>query len=309
MHRSDAATIFLTNESATLRHGHRASDLLSVPLEPPSVRPFLKWTGGKQWLARLLPEIEPEQFTGRYYEPFLGGGCAFFSIEPSYAILSDINKELIATYSAVKTDVESVISHLRSLQNDRNEYQRIRESKPKSSIEIAARFIYLNKTAFNGMYRVNRSGQFNVPFGRYTNPTICNAERLREAHIALRCCRLRCCDFATATADADPYDLVYFDPPYITGHTNNGFLKYNAPLFSWPDQERLAHVARVLARNGTHVIVSHAPFRPVISLYRGFYYYQLDRNSLISGNGATRGRVTEVLLSSFPLFDIEVDRI
>ncbi len=243
------------------------------------------------------------------YEPFLGGGSAYFRLEPNVGILSDKNVDLMTLYRVVRDSVEDLITNLSKYNGDSEEFYLVRSQRPKSDLDIASRFLYLNKVAFNGMYRVNKLGAFNVPYGRYVNPTICDEKRLRCASKLLQNSQIREGDFATTLADADTGDLVYLDPPYITGHTNNGFIKYNDHLFSWQDQLRLSVVAKKLAKHGTFVLVSQAPFKPAVSLYRGFYCYEVTRNSLIGGGSDYRRRVKEVLLSSFPIFGLDTRRI
>lgn len=276
----------------------------------PTARPFLKWAGGKQWLAPIADRLLSPNFSGTYYEPLLGGGAIFFALSPSQSVLCDTNEELIATYQALRDDVDSVIALLRRYPHSRVFFEQIRRRKPRTPATVAARFIYLNKTAFNGLYRVNLRGEFNVPFGRYVNPSICQEARLREAAAALVNADLRCADFERAVADAGPGDFVYLDPPYITGHTNNGFLKYNAHLFSWEDQERLSHVARDLQNRGVSVLVTNADHPAVAELYEdSFRRYRAQRRSLIGGVGSVRSNVYETLLSSYPLAGMEVNEI
>ena len=284
-----------------------------VEIEPhvfvPRARPFLKWAGGKQWLAPLADRLLPEGFSGTYYEPFLGGGAMFFALSPNRAILSDANAELIATCEALRDDVESVIRTLRRYPHDRTFFEQIRRRRPRTPTTVAARFIYLNKTAFNGLYRVNLKGEFNVPFGSYVNPSICQEDRLRSAAKALNGATMYSGDFETAVARSQSGDFAYLDPPYVTGHNNNGFLKYNAPLFSWDDQLRLSMVARRLRDKGVLVLVTNADHAAVTELYEGFFRYRVQRNSLIGGVGSARSNVSEMLVSSYPLTAMEVDEI
>ena len=216
----------------------------------PRVQPIVKWAGGKQWLAVAAPKLVPPQWRGRYYEPFVGGGAFFFALEPTHATLSDRNEELITTYRAVRNDMEGVIRLLSSYPHEADFYYRLRARVPRSPRTTAARLLYLNRTCWNGLYRVNREGKFNTPFGTFTNPTICDRDRIRAAVKLLRRARLCAGDFGTIVSNAQPGDFVYFDPPYITGHRNNNFLRYNARLFSWSDQERLARCATQLAKAG-----------------------------------------------------------
>lgn len=291
----------LSSTRLAIRAGNRIVE--EHELVSPSVRPFVKWPGGKQWLAGAAPHLVPDKWKGRYYEPFVGGAAFFFALEPARATLSDRNLELMTTYRAIRSDAEAVIRRLKNYPYDETFYYQIRDARPRSSVVVAARLLYLNRTCWNGLYRVNRKGRFNTPFGRFTNPTICDAERLRTSAKLLRRTRLKHGDFDDVVGDAVRGDLVYFDPPYITGHQHNGFLKYNAPLFSWADQQRLARVAKKLADRGVHVLISNADHSTVWSLYPGFNSYRVRRQSLIAGPVESRGLVTEILLSSYPILN------
>ncbi|MGH9787892.1 MAG: DNA adenine methylase [Candidatus Acidiferrales bacterium] len=263
------------------------------------VRPILKWPGGKQWLARAAKMLAPRTWEGTYYEPFLGGGAVFFSLCPRRAILSDSNEELINAYRTLRNDTEGLIRLLSTYHYDDDFFYRLRDRNPASRRAVAARMIYLNRTCWNGLYRINPQGRFNTPFGKYENPTICDRVRLRAAARTLRPARLVVGDFASVVSSAAGGDFVYFDPPYTTGHTNNGFVKYNARLFSWNDQKRLARVARTLALRGVHVLVSNADHREVAKLFRGFHAYRVQRPTLIGGQTDSRGKVYEALFSSY----------
>jgi DNA adenine methylase len=290
----------ISSTHLTVKAGHRVVDQHEVV--QPSVRPFVKWPGGKQWLASAAPHLVPVKWsTGRYYEPFVGGAAFFFALEPARATLSDRNVELITTYRAVRQHTAAVVRLLTRYPYDEEFYYRMRDTTPRAQVMIAARLLYLNRTCWNGLYRVNREGRFNTPFGRFANPTICDSERLHAAARLLRRARLRHGGFEEIVGDAGRGDLVYFDPPYITGHQHNGFLKYNAPLFSWPDQQRLARTAKELAGRGVHVLVSNADHPTVLGLYGGFHRYRVRRNSLIAGPVGSRGVVTEILMSSYPI--------
>jgi DNA adenine methylase len=260
-------------------------------------RPFLKWPGGKQWLMPLFSR-ELDVSHGTYREPFLGGGAAFFATQPRRAVLSDANSELIATYRVVRDAVEPLIQELGRYPHERAFFEEMRSSKPDSDVKRAARFIYLNKTAFNGMYRVNRQGEFNVPFGRFVRPGICQPERLRVASLALHSATLSTGDFEEVLRIAAPGDLVYLDPPYVTGHHNNGFVRYNERLFSWADQCRLAALATRLADMGVRVVVTNASHEAITSLYPRFLRYSLQRHSLIGGAVGYRGSAFESIMSS-----------
>lgn len=304
--QTQPTVIVIKSDKATvLANGGCNATSQEIALGRHGALPFLKWAGGKQWLSPAALALRPAEFKGRYLEPFVGGGSFFFSLRPAQAVLGDANPELVATYQAVKDDVEGVISVLERYPHTKEFYYRLRQRKPRSVTTRAARMIYLNRTCWNGLYRVNRKGQFNVPFGRYENPTICDAERLRAAARALRSARLVCGDFLESLKGARSGDLVYLDPPYVIGHTGNGFLKYNSRLFSWADQKRLARVARKLADRGVNVLVSNADTPEIVSLYQGFRYYGAVRNSLMAASTESRRSVKEAILSSYALFEKE----
>jgi len=269
--------------------------------EKPEYLPFLKWAGGKQWLSKVIKTLLPRDFKGNYFEPFLGSASIFFSLKPLNAILSDVNSDLIKTYKSLQDDVERVINELEKYKNDYDFFIRIRNNTPRKEHLIGARLIYLNKTSFNGLYRVNKNGKFNVPFGNYSNPTICNKERLKTASILLKSAKLFIADFEKGIEEASRGDFIYFDPPYVTTHYNNGFLKYNTHLFSWKDQIRLCEVAKSLAQEGAKVLISNAYHIKLRNLYDQFYQYKVERNSLISGSSEHRKIVPEILISSYPL--------
>jgi DNA adenine methylase len=274
-----------------------------------AVRPAIKWAGGKQWLAPAARQLAPANWGGTYFEPFLGGGSYFFALGPSRALLSDTNSELIATYQALQNDPDLVIEELDSYPNGSKFFYYLRDARPRSAHTLAARFLYLNRTCWNGLYRVNRKGKFNTPFGNYSDPTICDEERIGEAGDSLANAVLRVGDFESMLRLSERGDFAYCDPPYITGHKNNGFHKYNASLFAWADQERLAKVAITLKNRGVHVLISNANHRSVVQLYRGFLYYRLTRPSLIAADRSNRGTVSEALFSSYPILGCESEVI
>jgi DNA adenine methylase len=273
----------------------------TASVSSPSVRPIVKWAGGKQWLAVAAPVLTPPKWAGRYYEPFLGGGAFFFALEPGRATLSDRNHDLIDMYRSIAVDPDGVIRVLTDYPYDRDFYYAIRAQTPKSAIRRTARFLYLNRCCWNGLYRVNQDGRFNTPFGFFENPTICDSDKLRAAAMLLQRARLIADDFAKVVRSSRCGDFVFFDPPYITGHQNNGFLRYNERLFSWADQERLGKCALTLADRGVHVLVSNADYPAVIAQYPGFHAHRVQRKSLIAGSTSSRIGTTEVLLSSYPL--------
>ncbi|MCL6677998.1 Dam family site-specific DNA-(adenine-N6)-methyltransferase [Sphingomonas sp. RG327] len=260
-------------------------------------RPFLKWAGSKHSLLSHILQFIPEEF-GTYHEPFLGAGSLFLRLQPERARLGDLSTEVVKVWQAIKQDAEQVIAKLPSPRPDREIFYRIRKTRSNAGAERAAEFIYLNKSCWNGLFRVNSKGEFNVPFGSNPNTEILDAENLR------RCAKLlqpsgvtiACCDFAQCTQDAKAGDLIFFDPPYVTKHNFNGFRDYNEKLFSWADQERLAAEALRLKNLGARVIVTNAAHKDICDLYPKFGQYFFERSSTLAGNANFRGKVKEVVI-------------
>ena len=256
-----------------------------------SVRPLLKWTGGKRALAKdIVPLLEGFD---RYFEPFLGGGAVFFQLCPKASIISDINPELINCYEITKSHPEELISSLEFLKNTEEDYYKIRHSTPQTAVTRAARFLYLCALSFNGIYRVNLSGKFNVPYGRKSHINPCDTDLIRFISKRLQTCEILCTDFEKSTANAVAGDCIYFDPPYTVAHGNNGFIKYNEKIFSWKDQVRLETVARMLASQGIRVVISNADHPSIRELYKNFNVLTLERWSKISATAEGRKKITE----------------
>jgi len=262
-------------------------------------RPFLRWAGSKRYVLEHIVDVLPKHYN-TYFEPFLGSAALFFLLQPSRAVLSDTAAELVATYRALRENVNTIINYLSPLKPRKRLYYQIRDKRSAGRLKRAAEFIYLNKTCWNGLYRVNAKGEFNVPFGAPQSDFIADPQNLRAcvSALSLTDISLDVCDFEESVQKCKPGDLVYFDPPYITGHSNNGFVEYNETIFSWKDQIRLATVARGLADNGVHVIVSSADHQQVLELYRDFSVNRFERNSTLAGDSSKRRRVSEVLLCS-----------
>jgi DNA adenine methylase len=256
--------------------------------------PLIKWAGGKRRLLHDIAEMVPARFS-RYYEPFLGGGAVFFSLLPPAATLSDTNGELIEMYTQVRDCPEEVLSRLRRMPNSGQDYYRIRSMKPRTSAGKAARFIYLCTLSFNGIYRQNLKGEFNVPYGYKTHLNPCDALVLEKISGSLQGKTLLEGDFEEATSTAQEGDFVYFDPPYTVAHGNNGFIKYNAKIFSWADQKRLASVASRLKKAGCSVLVSNADHSSIRELYSDFQTHVIERHSVMAASSEFRRPVRECL--------------
>ena len=261
------------------------------------ISPLLKWAGGKRAFAsEIVPLLAFAN--GRYFEPFAGGAAIFFSLVPAVATLADLNADLIECYSQLRSDPAAIHGRLQAMENSEAAYYSVRSSNPVEGADRAARFIYLTSLSFNGLYRQNRKGAFNVPYGHKYQHKLPSLEKLEAVSNALKEVRLLSGDFQTTTADAVAGDTLYFDPPYTVAHNNNGFIKYNADIFSWGDQKRLAILAARLAAKGCRVVVSNANHDAVRELYPGFECLELHRMSLIAARGKHRRAVSEVLFVS-----------
>lgn len=275
---------------------------LSIP------RPFLKWAGGKTQLADALLERMPVTFNV-YHEPFLGSGAIFFRLyreqKIRHAVLSDVNAELIDTYLAVRDCATEVIKSLSEFPHQEKFYYDIRAKDPwKLSLsERAARMIYLNKTGYNGLYRVNRQGMFNVPFGRYKSPKYLDKENLLAVSHALQNIEILCVSFETVVERVSPGDWVYFDPPYVPVSGTANFTSYHASGFSVKDQERLRDTCIELSKKNVYITLSNSDTEVIRSLY-GLSCFAIDEvlaNRAINCNGAKRGKITELVITNYPV--------
>lgn len=271
-------------------------------------RPFLKWAGGKTQLTDSLLERMPIYFY-TYHEPFVGSGALFFRLyrdqKIKHAILSDINAELVDTYIAIRDHVGDVIQLLSNFPHDEKFYYQIRETDPWSvSIsERAARMIYLNKTGYNGLYRVNRQGKFNVPFGQYKSPKYLDKENLLAVSRALENVEILCTSFDTVIERAKPGDWVYFDPPYVPLSQTSNFTSYHANGFGLTDQERLRDICIELSRNNVYITLSNSDTAIIRSLYNypNFAIDEVLANRAINCNGEKRGKITELVITNYPV--------
>ena len=272
-------------------------------------RPFLKWVGGKgQLLGNLLAQVDRAAPFGRYHEPFVGGGALFFElvrtdrIDRKRAYLSDNNERLIDAYQAVKQDVDTVIAHLLHHRERHSEeyYYTMRAAVPDDLYERAARIIYLNKTCYNGLFRENSRGEFNVPFGRYKNPNICDEPNLRAASLALSRANVYARSFAAVVQHAKPGDLVYFDPPYHPVSKTASFTAYDKAGFGIEAQERLAEVAHALHKKGVKFLLSNSYTGLIRTLYDP--HFEVERvyaTRQVNSRADRRGKVSEALIRNF----------
>lgn len=262
--------------------------------------PFLKWPGGKRWFVSKYPNLLPKEFN-RYIEPFLGGGSVFFHLKPPQSILSDLNPELIATYEAIRNDWramnQTLLFHQKNHSGDY--YYTIRESKPRTPKTKAARMIYLNRTCFNGIYRVNSCGKFNVPKGT-RDSVVQEIDDFEQTSALLANAELRTSDFEPVIEQALENDFIFADPPYTVRHNVNGFLRYNEHLFTWCDQVRLADSLARAHKRGAKIVSTNANHDSIRRLYldRGFNLQTVSRYSSISANPKSRKQFEELVISA-----------
>lgn len=259
------------------------------------MEPFLKWAGGKRWLAnRRIISLTP---SSRWIEPFAGSAAMFFALEPNSAVLGDTNWDLINTYRAVRDNLSLFVQHLHSLKKRTTpeDYYSIRSNVPTSNIAKAARFVYLNRLAWNGLYRVNKKGEFNVPKGTKTS-VILPTDNWSKTSELLQRVELRHGDFENIISNSGKNDTLFVDPPYTVAHNNNGFLKYNETIFSWEDQKRLRNSLKDAASRGANIIITNADHASILELYAGEKIKNLSRASIIAGKSTARGTTSEALI-------------
>lgn len=261
--------------------------------------PFLRWAGGKKWLKKEINKFLPKDGFVDYHEPFLGGGAIFFYLDPiKDSFLNDLNKELIDTYECIKDDVEAVINELNKYKNTEDFYYKIRSQKLRSNIKKTARFIYLNQTSFNGIYRVNLKGEYNVPFG-YRSKNFLEPDNLRAVSVKLQKASFSHVDFLFCLDKVKKGDLVFLDPPYTITHNNNGFFKYNQKLFSEKDQYKLSEMVNEIKNIGAYYILTNAAHDKVKEIFnKGDKIIKLKRASLIGGANAKRGKYSEYIFTN-----------
>lgn len=270
-----------------------------------NARPVLKWAGGKSQLLAELLKYVPAHWRA-YHEPFVGGGALFFELANenrlTKSFLSDINQSLIDVYIGLRDCPSEVIHILQQHRHHRDYYYRIRALWPEnlSLPDRAARIIYLNKTCYNGLYRENRSGQFNVPFGKYKNPTICDTPNLRAASVVLHDVDISCRHFSSVLGIAQPDDFVYFDPPYHPLSTTSNFTAYAKDGFGESEQVRLQEVFRELTKGGVKVMLSNSDTPFIHELYADYRIYKVYATRAINSKAEARGKVSEVIVCNYP---------
>ena len=264
-----------------------------------NTKPFLKWAGGKRWLVKKYPHVFCRKYK-RYFEPFLGSGAVYFHLNPKRAVLSDINNELIDTYQSIKINWKFVVKHLKEHEKNHsiNYYYWLRCQSFKSPFKRASRFIYLNRTCWNGLYRVNRKGLFNVPIGTKQNIFL-STDNFELVSRLLKNTLLLKKDFEETINMAKEGDLVFVDPPYTIKHKDNGFLKYNENLFSWNDQERLQVCLYKAKKRGVIIVATNADHKSILELYKSnFNLLSVSRASIIAAKSAHRRKCSELIILS-----------
>lgn len=283
------------------------SDVAEIRLSRPDPHPFVKWAGGKGSLVGAIAERIPKGRTfERYVEPLVGAGAMFFWMRRSHPelrfLIADSNEELMSAYRAIRDHVDDVVAKLEThaMMHGEEHYYAVRARVPRSAVERAARFIYLNRTCYNGLYRVNRKGQFNVPIGRYANPRIVDRENLLAVATALASTDLRACDFGDIAAECGDGDLVYLDPPYDPLSETSRFTSYTREGFHREEQERLAASFEAMARRGAFVILSNSDTELIRELYTALtpapVIGEVEVPRAINSKGRSRGKIKELLI-------------
>ena len=266
--------------------------------------PIVKWVGGKRQLMFELLKNMPKSYN-RYFEPFIGGGALFFALQPQNGYISDMNEELINLYTVVKDDVYKLIDDLNKHKVSKEYFLKIRnldrteKYNSLSDVKKASRFIYLNRTCFNGMYRVNSQGQFNVPFGNYKNPRIVDAENLINCSKLLKNTEICCADFSEILNKVQKGDFVYFDPPYVPLNETSSFTSYTKDGFDLDMQFKLRDVCDELDSMGVMFMLSNSDTKLVNELYSNYEIKKVFASRAINANGNGRGKITEVLVRNY----------
>lgn len=277
-------------------------------MECKKLKPFTKWTGGKRQLLSKLNDNLPPEFN-EYYEPFIGGGALFFELQPQKSHINDMNSELITSYRVIKNEVEELIEKLKTHQkNNSKEYyltirnmDRVKSIEEYSDVERAARFIYLLKVNFNGIYRVNSKNQFNVPFGDNKNPKILEEELLRDISEFLNFYEviITNTDFEECIKNAKKGDFVYFDPPYIPISVTSSFTSYTKDGFSNDEQCRLKKVMDELTQKGVFVMQSNSDTVITRELYKEYNIVEVYATRSINSDPKKRGKIKELIIKNY----------
>jgi DNA adenine methylase len=267
--------------------------------------PFIKWAGGKRRVVSELEERLPKKFN-RYFEPFIGGGASLFHLQIEKSYISDVNEELINLYKTIRDSLDELIEDLsihqnsaeyfysvRSLDRDQKVYSQL------SDVERASRFIYLNKSCYNGLYRVNSKGQFNTPFGKYKNPIYFERENMERCSKFLKSVDIRVGDFTIFKDEVREGDFFYFDPPYFPITDTANFTSYTKDGFGFHDQERLLNFAKEIDKKGSYFMISNSHSQETSDFYSEFNIDTIDVGRAINSKGDSRGKIKEILVTNY----------
>lgn len=267
------------------------------------LKPFLRWAGGKTWLLKDIYKYLPEKFNN-YYEPFLGGGSVYIHLKSigkiqNEAFLSDRNTDLINAYNVIKSNSTELIRILKDYKNEKEFYYFLRDQKFSNNIQKAAQFIFLNRTSFNGIYRVNLKGEYNVPYGFKSYKILFDFDNLLKLTDTFNDATFNSCDFEETLEKVQKGDLIFLDPPYTVAHENNGFIKYNQKIFAWEDQERLAEYIELIKAKGVYFILTNAVHININNLFQNIGSKHLvNRYSVVGGKGAKREVISEYIFTN-----------
>ncbi len=274
------------------------------------LQPFLKWAGGKRQLLPIIRKYIPQKY-GTYYEPFIGAGAVLFDIQPTVGMINDSNTELINCYKVIRDSIDELILDLRQHKNEKEYYYAIRDLDRDSNfkkldpIQRASRIVYLNKTCFNGLFRVNSAGQFNVPFGSYNNPKILDEIVLKAVHhyLSTKNIQIMNVDFEQSVKDAKKGDFIYFDPPYDPVSDTSSFTGYDLNGFGKNEQKRLRDVYKKLSDKGCFVLLSNSATDFILGLYKDFHVEKVAASRNINSVATGRGKIDEVLVMNYDCFN------
>jgi len=267
-------------------------------------KPFIKWAGGKRQLIAELLKSVPKKYN-RYYEPFIGGGAFFFHIKPDNAYISDVNPDLMNAYKVVESNVCLLIEDLKTHKNTKEYYYKIRKAdrtdkyKGWNRIQKASRLIYLNRTCFNGLYRMNSNGQFNVPFGFYKNPKIVDEENLRKCSRMLQDTDIVLATFNSIDSMVKEGDFVYFDPPYLPLNQTSSFTKYYKDDFDYDMQFKLRELCDTLTEKNVYFMLSNSCTESILELYKRYKIRKVKAIRAINCKGSGRGKINEVIVRNY----------
>ncbi|MEN8857942.1 MAG: Dam family site-specific DNA-(adenine-N6)-methyltransferase [Flavobacteriaceae bacterium] len=263
-----------------------------------SAKPFLRWAGGKRWLLKQLESMIDIELFNSYHEPFVGGGSVFFKFSPKSSFISDSNEWLINTYQSIKENPHAIIKHLEKFKKDKENYYKIRKLTYENQFKRSAQFIYLNQMSFNGIFRVNLSGEYNVPYGKREHYQF-DFENIIGVSSALQNTTINHSDFSKTVDNVKKGDLVFLDPPYTITHNSNGFVQYNQKIFSLEDQYKLAEMIQEIKNKNASYILTNAAHKKVKEIFDDTdTLLEISRASVVGGKGSKRGKYSEYLFTN-----------